>query len=177
MTISTDPRVAALSQTRTLSPVRLQVGGRLFVAVPAERARATAYVLAQGADLLHRRDGIVGLEWLEGLLELLRRVDAERQSEPDLEPSSRSTGSADRTADAEQGDTRAWWAHDHVTIAEAIQLTGWSAGYLARLGRQGYGVKRAGAWQLDRRRLLALAARRRRHLAGGAELAVRGSRG
>ncbi|MDP9397286.1 MAG: hypothetical protein M3P96_05445 [Actinomycetota bacterium] len=51
----------------------------------------------------------------------------------------------------------AWGDHDR----EAAALTGWSAGYLCRLGRRGLGRKHAGAWRLDRDALLELLARRR----------------
>ncbi len=156
-------------------PVRLQVGGRLFVAVPAERAGAVAYVLALGAEHLRERDGVAGLDWLDGLLVLLRQVHAEAQAEQDSEPPSGVAGSAARTVRGDSSDESAWWAHDHVTITEAARITGWSTGYLARLGRAGYGVKRGGAWHLDRHRLLALADHRHGD-ARGAERAVRGPR-
>ena len=141
-------------------PVRLQVGDRLFVAVPAERARAVAFVLAQGAEHMRQRDGVAGLDWLAVLLAQLRQVHAEVEHETEHAP--RVPSSPARTGRDELPDESAWWAHDHVTVAEAVQLTGWTPGYLARLGRGGYGVKRAGAWHLDRQRLLARAARRDR---------------
>ncbi len=143
-------------------PVRLEVGERLFAAVPAERARAVAYVLAQGAERLRQRDGVAGLGWLEELLVLLRQVHADAQVEPESEHRAGAECSADRTSPDDSADDPGWWVHDYVTIAEAARLTGWTPGYLARLGRSGYGVKRGGAWHLDRRRLLALAARRGR---------------
>lgn len=130
---------------------RLVLGDATYVAVPAERARATAYLLLQGAARLRERDGLSGLDWLDQLLEQLRAVDSEHRSAP----AARSRGSADRTADPVHDVDGASWAHDTVTIAEAVALTGWSAGYLARLARAGLGCKRAGVWHLDRDRLLA----------------------
>lgn len=130
---------------------RLALGDALYVAVPATRARAAAYVLALGARVLRERDGVAGLDWLDELLEQLRVVDAELRSEPPA----RSAGSGCRTVEASIEVEPALWAHDTVTIAEAVPLTGLSPGYLARLGRDGLGHKRGGAWHLDRDRLLA----------------------
>lgn len=130
---------------------RLQLGDDVFAAVPATHARRVAYVLGLGAGVLRSRDGVAGLGWLDELLSSLRMVDAEHRSAP---PASVS-GSASRTRQAPDDVRPALWAHDTVTIAEAADITGWSASYLCRLARTGLGHKRGGVWQLDRDALLA----------------------
>ncbi len=69
-------------------------------------------------------------------------------------------GSEFRTVEPEDEAVSTVWSHDGITVAEAEVLTGWSASYLCRLGRQGLGRKQAGAWRLDRAALLELLAER-----------------
>ena len=141
--------------------LRLTLGQDVYVAITAARARSVAYVLTQGAEVLRQRDGIADLPWLDELLEVLRQVHGEAQVEPQSEHAPRVSGSAGRTDRDVTAADPALWAHDVLTISEAADLTGWSAGYLARLGRDGCGAKRGGLWYLDRRRLLALYERSR----------------
>ncbi len=104
-----------------------------------------------------RRDGIAAPPHLLQTLAVLEAVDEERTADI----AGPRHGSDVRTTEPPDEATPAVWPHGEITIAEAAALTGWSAGYLCRLGRRGLGRKHAGAWRLDRDALLELLARRR----------------
>jgi hypothetical protein len=150
----------------------LALGTAVYVAVPAARARQVAYVLAEGARRLQERDGVAGLPWLDQVLRCLRAA-----SEPGSEPRASVRGSTSRTDSASDADDETGWPHDFLTIARAVELTGRSPGYLARLARNGAvdGRKFGGAWHLERGSLLAFLARPRRR--GSAALEDPGSEG
>ncbi len=136
--------------------VRLVLGRDLYAAVPAGQARALAHLVRLALREIGRRDGIAPPPHLMQTLAVLEKVDQELVA--DLTGAPR--GSEFRTAEPEDEAVSAVWPHDRITVAEAQALTGWSSGYLCRLGRQGLGRKQAGAWRLDRAALLELLAER-----------------
>lgn len=136
--------------------MRIQLGDQVFVAVPAERAAAVAYLVDRGARDVQTRDGICRPGWLAQLVDDLRTAASE--------PPVSAAGSASRTSEPTDGPAGGWWAGDLISVAAAEQLTGWSASYLCRLARdpvRGLGRKQAGVWQLSRTALLELVDARR----------------
>lgn len=132
----------------------LRFGEQLYVAVPAGQARALAYVLSQGSRALRERDAAPLPSWVVELLDLLHQVDAEHASEPALSV----RGSAARTDPPTVALDAPLWAHDTLTVADAVALSGRSASYLCRLARErpGFGYLRAGRWHLNRCAVAAL---------------------
>ena len=136
--------------------LRLALGPDLYAAVPAAQTRALAHLVRLALREIGRRDGIAAPAHLLQTLAVLEAVDEERTAGI----GGARCGSDLRTAEPADEATSALWAHE-ITVAEAVALTGWSAGYLCRLARQGLGRKQAGAWRLDRTALLELVAARR----------------
>ncbi len=134
----------------------LRLGRDLYAAVPAGQARTLASLVRLALREIGRRDGIAAPAHLMQTLIVLEEIDQELVA--DLTGAGR--GSEFRTAEPAGEAVSAVWAHDGITVAEAQALTGWSASYLCRLGRQGFGRKQAGAWCLDRAALLELLAER-----------------
>ena len=132
------------------------LGPDLYAAVPAAQTRALAHLVRLALREVGRRDGITAPPHLLQTLAVLEAVDEERAA--GLAGARR--GSDARTTEPADEATSALWPHE-ITVAEAVALTGWSAGYLCRLARQGLGRKQAGAWRLDRAALLELLAQRR----------------
>ncbi len=150
---------AGLLRTGPLAPsatLRVALGRELYAAVPAGQARALAHLVRLALREIGRRDGIAAPANLLQTLTVLEEVD--RELVADLTGAPR--GSEFRTAEPAGEAVSAVWPHDQITVAEAQSLTGWSASYLCRLGRQGLGRKTAGAWRLDRAALLELLAER-----------------
>lgn len=181
------PRLARVASTA------LSDGLTVRLDMPVMTARALVFVLQHGAASLRARDALPRMLWIEQLVDALRRADQDAVRAAGF-PGAASPGapcSDRRTTLAGEGSGRAASAHerehsragerpeqrpdqllDVVTVEEARRLTGWSTGYLCRLGRDGLGSKRAGVWFLDRAGLLAAAERAGR----GGPAAVRGAR-
>ncbi len=136
--------------------LRLVLGRDLYAAVPAGQARTLASLVRLALREIGRRDGIAAPAHLMQTLAVLEEVDEELV----VGVTGARCGSEFRTAEPAGEAVSAVWAHDEITVAEATELTGWSRGYLCRLGRQGLGRKEAGAWRLDRAALLELLADR-----------------
>lgn len=134
----------------TAGAFRLQAGPEVFAAIPAANAKALAHLVTRGAAETTRRDGIAMPPWMRELLALLRELDSEHLAKVAVSV----PGSEVRTAEPPEGDQGAPWPGDLILIADAVALTGWSAGYLCRLARAGLGHKRAGRWELERTALL-----------------------
>ncbi len=138
------------------STLRLVLGRDLYAAVPAGQARALVHLLRLALREIGRRDGIAAPANLLQMLAVLEEVDEELVAGV----TGARCGSDVRTAEPAGEAVSAVWPHDGITVAEAEALTGWSASYLCRLGRQGFGRKEAGVWRLDRAALLELLAER-----------------
>ncbi len=145
-----------MSSVTSCAAVRLALGSELYVAVPAGQTRALAHLLHVGLREIGRRDGIAAPSHLLDTLALLEAVGAERA----LLLAGHRESSNVRTPEPHERPASALWRHDEITVAEAAALTGWSAGYLCRLARRGFGRKEAGSWRLDREELLQLKASR-----------------
>ncbi len=143
----------------TLAPaatLRLVLGRDLYAAVPAGQALALARLVRLALREIGRRDGIAVPANLLQTLAVLEEVDQELAANLTGAP----RGSEFRTSEPAGEAISAVWLHDEITVVEAQALTGWSSGYLCRLGRRGLGRKEAGVWHLDRAALLELLAER-----------------